>query len=102
MWKESVAADKDISKSSWKTNLTHTRPDIGFAVSMASRSMSNLTETDMRDVNRILQYLKGTPGQGLYFLREVRNSLSWLGAVQKQNSELWHMVFVKEHGSSKC
>jgi len=66
---ESVAADKDRYQSlvGKLIYLTHTRPDIGFSVSMTSRSMSNPTENDMRNVNRILQYLKGTPGQGLYF-----------------------------------
>nr|KYP62035.1 Copia protein [Cajanus cajan] len=39
--------------------LTHTRPDIGFAVSLASRYTSNPTEAHMKMANRILQYLKG-------------------------------------------
>ena len=141
---ESVAADKDRYQSlvGKLIYLTHTRPDIGFAVSMVSHSMSNPTETDMRNVNRILQYLKGTPGRGLYFQKnskrgiEVYTDLDWAGCLSdrnsttgyctfvwgnmvtwrskkqfvvarssaeaKQNSELWHTVFVKEYGSSEC
>ena len=42
--------------------VTHTRPDIGFAVSMASRYMTNATKNHMMAVNRILQYLKRDTG----------------------------------------
>ena len=49
--------------------LTRTRPDIGFAMSMASQYMNNPTEYDMKVVNRILQYLKGTLGRGLHFAK---------------------------------
>ena len=47
--------------------LAHTRPNIGFAVSMVSIFMNSLTENHMRVVFRILQYLKGNLGRGLYF-----------------------------------
>lgn len=61
---ENIPADKDRYQSlvGKLIYLTYTRPDIGYAVSMASRYMSNPTETDMKNVNIILQYLKGTPG----------------------------------------
>ena len=38
--------------------LAHTRPDIGFVVSMVSIFMNSPTENHMRAVFRILQYLK--------------------------------------------
>ena len=47
--------------------LTHTRPDIGFAVSMVSRYMNNSTKRHMKAVLIILQYLKNSPGSGLHF-----------------------------------
>ena len=74
---DSVAADKDRYQSLVEKliYLTHIRPVIGFAVSMASRSMSNPIETDMRNVNRILQYLKGTPGRGLYFQKNSNRGI---------------------------
>lgn len=63
--------------------LTHTRSDIGFAVSMASRHMSNPTDVHEKAMRRILQYLKGTLGKGLYFKKnsdkgiEVYTNLDW-------------------------
>lgn len=47
--------------------LTHTRPDIGFVASMASRHMFNPLDTNMQAVRMIFQYLKCTLGRGLYF-----------------------------------
>jgi hypothetical protein len=47
--------------------LSHTRPDIGFAVSFVSQFMNNPTEDHMAAVNRILRYLKMTPGRGLLY-----------------------------------
>ena len=44
--------------------LSHTRPDIGFSVSMVSQFMNNPTEKHMTAVTRILRYLKMTPGKG--------------------------------------
>jgi hypothetical protein len=45
--------------------LSHTRPDIAYAVSVVSQFMHNPKETHLRAVNRILQYLKGSPGKGV-------------------------------------
>ncbi|XP_034687534.1 uncharacterized mitochondrial protein AtMg00810-like, partial [Vitis riparia] len=47
--------------------LSHTRPDIGFAVSTVSQFMHSPTEEHMEAVYRILRYLKMTPGKGLFF-----------------------------------
>ena len=80
--------------------LTHTRPDIGFAVSMASRYMTNPTETHMKAVNRILQYLKGTPGRGLYFRKnsnrgiDVFTDADWAGCVTDRKSTTGYCSFV--------
>lgn len=41
--------------------LTHTRPDISFAVSIMSQFMSQSTEEHMSVIYRILRYLKMTP-----------------------------------------
>lgn len=46
--------------------LSHTRPDIGFPVSVVSQYMNNPTEEHMEAVTRILRYLKMTPGKVLY------------------------------------
>jgi IS30 family transposase len=99
---ENLPANKDRYQSlvGKLIYLTHTRPDIGFAVSMASRYMSNPTETDMRNVNRILQYLKGTPGRGLYFQKnsnrdiEVYTDSDWAGCLSDRKSTTGYCTFV--------
>lgn len=72
--------------------LAHTRPDIGFAVSMVSRFMINPSEVHMEAVMKILRYLKASPGSGLMFRkssdREVKvyTDANWAGSVTDRNS----------------
>ena len=47
--------------------LSHTRPDIAYAVGVVSQFMHNPKESHLRAVYQILQYLKGTPGKGILF-----------------------------------
>lgn len=47
--------------------LSHTRPDIAFAVSMVSQFMHSPKTLHFEAVTRILRYLKKTPGRGLFF-----------------------------------
>ncbi|WOH06349.1 hypothetical protein DCAR_0625775 [Daucus carota subsp. sativus] len=47
--------------------LSHTRPDIAYAVSVVSRFMHNPGKQHMDAVVRILRYLKSAPGKGLLF-----------------------------------
>ncbi|XP_075498838.1 uncharacterized protein LOC142537165 [Primulina tabacum] len=67
--------DKQVDKGSYQRlvgkliHLSHTRPDIGFAVSCVSQFMHSPSETHMRALYRILRYLKGNPGRGLLFRR---------------------------------
>lgn len=64
---ESPSADKDRYQSLVEKLIYQTHTNIAFAVSLASRYMSNLIEGHMKAVNRILrilQYLNDTPGQG--------------------------------------
>jgi len=80
--------------------LTHTRPDIGFAISMACRHMSNPTDVHEKVVRRILQYLKGTPGKGLYFKKnsykgiKVYTDLDWAGWASDRKSTTGYCTFV--------
>lgn len=55
--------------------LAHTRPDIGFAVSMVSRFMNNPSTTHMDAVVRILRYLKSSPGTGLLFQKSSNREI---------------------------
>ena len=47
--------------------LSHTRPDIAFAVSVVSQFMHAPRESHYNVVLRILRYLKSAPGKGLFF-----------------------------------
>jgi hypothetical protein len=47
--------------------LSHTRPDIAYAVRVVSQFMHNPSEDHMEAVIRILRYLKASPGKGLKF-----------------------------------
>lgn len=55
--------------------LSHTRPDIGFAVSLVSQFMNNPREEHMEAVYRILRYLKLTPGKGLMFRKNNKREI---------------------------
>ncbi|KAL8131529.1 hypothetical protein AgCh_007455 [Apium graveolens] len=66
--------------------LAHTRPDIGFPVSVVSQFMNSPTQEHMNAVYRILQYLKKDPGKGLFFRKsesqtiEVFTDADWAGS----------------------
>ena len=47
--------------------LTITRPDLSFAVNRLSQFMSNPRKSHLLAVHRVLQYVKMTPGQGIFF-----------------------------------
>ncbi|KAL5571449.1 hypothetical protein UlMin_021046 [Ulmus minor] len=49
--------------------LSHTRPDIAYAVSMVSQFMHSPREVHLQVVYQILHYLKGSPGKGVLFKR---------------------------------
>ena len=53
----------------WLIYLSHTRPDIAFAVSVVSQLMYAPRESYMEAVFRILRYLKSAPDKGLLFAR---------------------------------
>ncbi|GKE11221.1 putative RNA-directed DNA polymerase [Tanacetum coccineum] len=52
-----------------KDYLTHTRPDISFAVGVVSRFMEKPTEQHLQAVKRILRYVKGTLDYGLTYTK---------------------------------
>ena len=56
--------------------LSHTRPDIAFAVSVASQHMQSPKEAHQEAAFKILRYLKGTPGKGLLFKRSEQKEVA--------------------------
>ena len=49
--------------------LSHTRPDIAYAVSVISQFMHSPKEAHLQAAYRVLQYLKGAPSKGIMFKR---------------------------------
>ena len=80
--------------------LSHTRPDIAFAVSMVSQFMHSPGAEHFEAVYKILRYLKGTPGRGLLFKKhghlqvEVYTDADWAGSVTDRRSTSGYCSFV--------
>lgn len=51
--------------------LTATRPNIALAVQQLSQFIGNPTELHLSAAHRVLRYLKGTPGQGIFYSSET-------------------------------
>ncbi|EXB61168.1 Copia protein [Morus notabilis] len=80
--------------------LSHTRPDIAFAVSMISQFMHSPQKTHIEAAYRILRYLKGSPGKGLMFRKhdnrtiEAYTDADWAGSVTDRRSTTGYCCFV--------
>lgn len=72
--------------------LSHTRPDIAFAVSVISQFMHNPKNSHLQSAYRVLRYLKATPGKGILYRRngtlklECYTDADWAGAVLDRRS----------------
>ncbi|EXC32791.1 DNA polymerase theta [Morus notabilis] len=73
--------------------LSHTRPDIAFAISVVSQQMHSLRQGHFEAIYRILRYLKKTPGRGLFFGKEenrrveIFTDADWAGSVEDRNQD---------------
>jgi hypothetical protein len=80
--------------------LSHTRPDIAFAVSVVSQFMHDPKTTHLEAVNRILRYLKGCPGKGLLYIKqgnlkvECYTDADWAGSLDDRRSTSGYCTFV--------
>jgi Reverse transcriptase (RNA-dependent DNA polymerase) len=80
--------------------LSHTRPDIAYAVSVVSQFMHAPGEQHMEAVFRILRYLKGAPGRGIYFKKnghlriEGYTDSDWAGSITDRKSTSGYFTFV--------
>ncbi|KAK3006432.1 hypothetical protein RJ639_016813 [Escallonia herrerae] len=80
--------------------LSHTRPDIAFAVSLASQFMHSPHEEHLEAVYRILRYLKSSPRKGLFFMKNEQRNLeaytdaNWAGSITDKKSKSGYCTFV--------
>ena len=80
--------------------LSHTRPDIAFAVSIVSQFMHSPYEVHLEAVYRILRYLKSTPGKGLFFKKSEQKTIEaytdadWAGSVTDRRSTSGYCTYI--------
>jgi hypothetical protein len=80
--------------------LCHTRPNIAYAVSVVSRYMHEPRTGHLDAVHRILRYLKGTPGKGLWFrsnghlVIDGYSDADWASCLDDRRSTSGYCVFV--------
>ncbi|XP_024310449.1 uncharacterized protein LOC106866887 isoform X2 [Brachypodium distachyon] len=80
--------------------LSHTRPDLAFAVSVVSQFMHDPRSQHLDAVMRIIRYLKGSPGKGLLYTChgnlqiECYTDADWAGSVDDRRSTSGYCTFI--------
>ena len=80
--------------------LSHTRPDITYAVCVVSQFMHDPRKPHMDAVERILRYLKSAPGKSLLFTKhnhlkiEGYTDADWAGSADNRRSTSGYFTFV--------
>ena len=88
--------------------LTHTRPDIAFAVSVVSRFLSSPKVPHWIADKRILRYVKGTLMMGIYYSFHGDISLigysdfDWVGCANDRKSTIGYVVYLGAGPISWC
>ncbi|RVW48516.1 Retrovirus-related Pol polyprotein from transposon TNT 1-94 [Vitis vinifera] len=81
--------------------LSHTQPDIAYAVSLVSQFMHCPSKDHMSAVVRILRYLKSSPGRGLMFTKSQHLHIDgymdadWAGNITDRKSTSGYFTFVE-------
>ena len=80
--------------------LSHTRPNIAFPVSVVSQFMQAPTKEHLSTVHKILQYLKMTPGKGLFFGKSTKRRIEaysdadWAGSMKDRRFTSSYCTYV--------
>ena len=80
--------------------LSHTRPDIAFAVSVVSQYMHSPKESHLEAVYKILKYLQGSLRRGLFFKKsdskkvEIYIDADWVGSANDIKSTIGYCTYV--------
>ena len=80
--------------------LTLSRPDITYAVNRLSQFLAKVRVPHMQVVTRILQYVKGTPRQGIFFPSDSNLQLrayydaDWARCPDTRKSLIGYCVFL--------
>ena len=81
-------------------HLSHTRPDIAYAIGVVSRFMHQPQIQHMTAVMRILRYLKGTSSRGILFRRNDHSDVlaytdaNWAGDRDDRRSTSGYFILV--------
>ncbi|KAI3456021.1 hypothetical protein Pfo_012684, partial [Paulownia fortunei] len=81
-------------------HLSHTRPDITFAVSLVSQFMHSPYEKHLGAIYQILRYLKSTPGKGLLFQKTTQQNIEaytdadWAGSITDRRFTSGYCTYV--------
>ncbi|KAK2990953.1 hypothetical protein RJ640_002961, partial [Escallonia rubra] len=101
-----IEGGKDVDREQYQRlvgkliYLSHTRPDIAFAVSVISQFMHSPKKKHLDAVYGVLRYLKGTPGKGLFFKRgddrmvEIYTDADWAGSSVDRRSTSGYCTYV--------
>ncbi|KAK3040310.1 hypothetical protein RJ639_028225 [Escallonia herrerae] len=80
--------------------LSHTRPDITYAVSVVSQFMQNPKDVHLHAVYQMLQYLKGSPGRWFLFRKgtnmelEAYTDVDYAGSLTDKRSTSVYCTFL--------
>lgn len=80
--------------------LTTTRPNLAFVTQQLSQFLSTPTTTQYDTTCRVVEYLKGTPGQGFLFRRDSTLQIlgftdaDWAGCIDTRRSTSGYCFFL--------
>ncbi|XP_019196059.1 PREDICTED: uncharacterized protein LOC109189892 [Ipomoea nil] len=82
--------------------LTNTRPDISYSVQQLSQFVDKPRDTHLATTHRILRYLKGSTGKGLFYASKSSLKLQgfsdsdWATCTETRKSITWYWIYLGE------